>query len=156
MALAVSAWLALVVVAPTLPVPIAGLLYLAGSFICHQLPERSFHLFGAQLAACARCVGIYAGVAAGLGVQALGFGNARAMSARRLRVALVAGALPTSVTVALEWLALWQPSNAVRASAGLTLGVALAFVVVEAAARLHYDPCVPQRRIAPRPPATPI
>ena len=29
-------------------------------------------------------------------------------------------------------------------------------VVIEAAAKLHYEPCVPQRRIAPRPPATPI
>ena len=32
----------------------------------------------------------------------------------------------------------------------------LACVVAEAVAKLHYEPCVPQRRIAPRPPATPI
>jgi hypothetical protein len=37
------------------------LIYAAGSMICHQRPERSFHLFGVQMAVCARCVGAYAG-----------------------------------------------------------------------------------------------
>jgi uncharacterized membrane protein len=156
MALAASAWLALVLSAPVLPVPLAGLMYLAGSLVCHQLPARSFHLFGAQLPVCARCVGIYAGAVAALGVQMFGVRIARGASVRGLRLMLVAGALPTVVTVALEWVTLWKPSNEVRACAGLTLGVALAFVVVEAAAGLHYEPCVPQRPIAPRPPVTPI
>lgn len=158
MALAAFAWLALVIAAPVLPVPLAGLTYLAGSLICHQLSDRSFHLFGAQLPVCARCAGIYAGVVVALSVQMLGPGAARAAVApvRGLRIALMAGALPTVVTVVLEWAALWQPSNTVRACAGLALGLALAFVVVEAAAKLHYEPCVPQRRIAPRPPAMPI
>jgi uncharacterized membrane protein len=158
MALAAVAWLALVIAAPALPVPIAGVMYLAGSLICHQLPERSFHLFGAQLPVCARCLGIYAGVAIGLSAHAVGFQIVKtgAASIRRLRVALLAGVAPTVVTVALEWMALWEPSNAVRACAGLALGVPIAFVVIEAAAKLHYEPCVPQRRIAPRPPATPI
>src|SRR6185295_1848536 len=35
--------------------------YAVGSVICHQLPERSFHLWAAQLPVCARCTGIYAG-----------------------------------------------------------------------------------------------
>lgn len=32
---------------------------------CHQLPERSPHVGGVQLAACWRCVGFYAGLVAG-------------------------------------------------------------------------------------------
>jgi uncharacterized membrane protein len=37
---------------------------LAGSWWCHQLPERSPHLFGAQLPLCWRCSGIALGAAA--------------------------------------------------------------------------------------------
>src|ERR1700759_4044801 len=36
------------------------------ALICHQRPERSFWIFGTPLAVCARCLGIYAGAAAGL------------------------------------------------------------------------------------------
>ena len=35
--------------------------YAIGHVVCHQLPARSFHLWGAQLPVCARCTGIYAG-----------------------------------------------------------------------------------------------
>jgi hypothetical protein len=35
--------------------------YSVGRFICHQLPERSFYLWTAQLPVCARCTGIYVG-----------------------------------------------------------------------------------------------
>ena len=41
----------------------AFVMYAASSLICHQRPERSFYLLGAQLPVCARCMGIYAGAA---------------------------------------------------------------------------------------------
>jgi uncharacterized membrane protein len=144
-ALAASAWLALIVFAPFLPVPLAGIAYLAGSLICHQLPERSFHIGGVQLVVCARCVGIYAGaMAATL--------TGRRVSRLTPKSILMVGALPTVVTVALEWTALWSSSNLVRFFAGAPLGFAVAFVV----AAVHYEPCAPRRPIAPRPPPTPI
>src|SRR6188474_1382603 len=37
--------------------------YAIGGAICHQLPERSYHLWAAQMPVCARCAGIYAGAA---------------------------------------------------------------------------------------------
>jgi hypothetical protein len=37
--------------------------YAIGGVICHQLPERSYHLWTAQMPVCARCAGIYAGAA---------------------------------------------------------------------------------------------
>src|SRR5258706_2054179 len=37
--------------------------YSVGHLICHQLPVRYFHLWGAALPVCARCSGIYAGPA---------------------------------------------------------------------------------------------
>src|SRR5580765_8805054 len=41
----------------------AFVVYRIGRLICHQRPERSFHLAGAQLPVCARCTGVYAGAA---------------------------------------------------------------------------------------------
>jgi uncharacterized membrane protein len=37
--------------------------YAIGSFVCHQLPERSWRLWTAQMPVCARCTGIYFGAA---------------------------------------------------------------------------------------------
>ena len=39
--------------------------YGIGSLICHQLPERSYHLWAAQMPVCARCTGIYFGAVLG-------------------------------------------------------------------------------------------
>src|SRR5262245_19064114 len=50
--------------------------YAIGSLVCHQRPERSFHLFGTQMPVCARCVGIYAGAAAAAALLWL-FGDRR-------------------------------------------------------------------------------
>jgi len=36
--------------------------YAAGGVVCHQLPDRSFLLWGHQLPVCARCTGIYAAI----------------------------------------------------------------------------------------------
>jgi uncharacterized membrane protein len=47
--------------------PAAGaLLRAAFAAVCHQLPERSFSLFGQQVAVCHRCLGLYAGGLVGL------------------------------------------------------------------------------------------
>src|SRR5262249_46137120 len=42
---------------------LATAIYRTFSFVCHQIPERSFKLAGYQLAVCSRCTGIYMGFA---------------------------------------------------------------------------------------------
>lgn len=67
--LAVAAWIGLIFAAPysrQAGWPGSSLIYLFFHQICHQLPERSFSLFGHPLAVCHRCLGIYLGFAAGL------------------------------------------------------------------------------------------
>ena len=155
-ALAALAWLALIVLAPLLAVPLAAAAYLAGSLICHQLPERSFHIGAVQLPVCARCLGIYAAVAVTAGMRWWGGPGSVSLTGLAPRSVIIAGAAPTLLTVACEWFGLWQPSNLVRAIAGAPLGAVVAFVVIDAVAKLHYEPCAPQRPIAPRPPPTPI
>jgi uncharacterized membrane protein len=46
--------------------PGAGLAYTCFGTVCHQIPERSLHLFGAALPVCHRCLGLYLGFTVGL------------------------------------------------------------------------------------------
>lgn len=154
-ALTAVTWLALLILAPVLPVSIAAILYALGSRICHQRPERSFHLFAAQLPVCARCAGIYAGAAAG-SLLMLSASIRERLFRFSPRTLLLAGALPTLMTIIIEWSGAWAGANDARAAAGVPLGLAVAFVVARAAATLHYGECVPRRPIASNRPFTPI
>jgi uncharacterized membrane protein len=99
---------------------VAAIVYQAGSRICHQRPERSFHIGGTQMPVCARCFGLYSGGAAGL---VLAWGLRRRWSSRTLRAILMFGALPIALTVAFEWLRLIETSNMLRWLTGLPLGL---------------------------------
>jgi uncharacterized membrane protein len=150
-----TAWILCLVAAPVLPGWAGALAYGVGSFICHQIPERSFHLAGFQLPVCARCLGIYVGAAVGAAFVLTrwrsGEDPSGSSSAARRRLAMVA-AIPTLVTVVLEMAGLWSPSNLTRAVAGVPLGGIVAFVVVSALATLHYGECAPPRPTVPKPP----
>ena len=171
-----AGWVTVLIAAPLMPAVPAALVYVLGSRICHQIAERSFYLTDAQLPVCARCTGIYAGLAAGalyatfatLSRRVLGsdpatprhrgqtpvHGDSRL---RRVRRVLAFGAFPTLVTVLAEWMGLWQPSNLTRAIAGAALGVTVGLVVIAALAPragLHYGECAPRPPIArDRPPS---
>jgi uncharacterized membrane protein len=137
---------------------IALAVYAAGSIICHQLPDRSFHLWSAQMPVCARCTGIYAGAA----LVALGFlRDTRAERAPLVSAAvrrrLGAAALPTMATLAIEWTTGLSNSNSVRALAGLPLGAAIAWAIGAALAEGAHgagapasDPGVPTARTVRR------
>ena len=152
------AWLAVLVATPSLPAGPAAFLYMLGSRICHQIAERSFHLDGVQLPVCARCTGIYAGLAIGTLYATFStstrWGQTPARKARRV---LVLGALPTLVTVLVEWAGFWQTSNSARALAGAPLGIAVGILVIAALTErpgLHYGECAPRPPIArDRPPS---
>ena len=129
------AWAVLLLAAPFLPIPLAAFLYVFGSFICHQISERSFHVDGAQLQVCARCFGIYAGAAAGAVAATLSRfvpGPDPATGRHRGLTPMAIAAVPTIVTLALEWAGLWSPSNVTRALAAVPLGMAIAFIAVRA------------------------
>ena len=125
------AWLVLLIAAPAAPTALATIVYAIGSFICHQRPERSFHIEAAQLPVCARCLGVYAGAAVGT-LSRIVPGLDPPLGAR---AALLLGVVPTIVTIALEW-TVWDPGNVVRGAAGVPIGVAAAFVLVPRV-RLH-------------------
>lgn len=67
--LACLVWLALVLAPALLAAagwPHVDLLRWLFHPICHQIPERSFHVLGEPLAACARCTGLYLGFTLGV------------------------------------------------------------------------------------------
>jgi uncharacterized membrane protein len=118
----------------------AFLVYAVGSVVCHQLPERSFHVWGRQMPVCARCTGIYVGAAIAVvvaliavrptsrAVSASHVGGRDSMLYRPLLVFIVA-ALPTAATLVYEWTTGITPANWVRAAAGLAIGGAGAWLV---------------------------
>ena len=118
---------------------LAVAVYGIGSVICHQRPERSFFLWGAQLPVCARCIGLYAGAAMA----------ALALLAFRRRPGAVVGhaamglltlaAAPTVATLAFEWLSGVMPGHWVRAVSGVPLGAAVEWVLVSSAAGRYRE-----------------
>jgi len=103
-------------------------IYAVGAAVCHQLPERSFHLWGRQLPVCARCAGIYVGAAvAALAATVWPAGPA---DRRPPRALALAAAMPTAATLLFEWTTGVTPANWIRAAAGAALGAAIAWLVV--------------------------
>jgi uncharacterized membrane protein len=129
--------------------------YGIGSIVCHQLPERSFHLGAAQLPVCARCTGIYFGAALAACVLTLRRGGACSALAERhratskvrasnlaanevgpgklgpytVRAIVVGAAIPALATLIYEWTTGDVPSNWVRFATGLPLGIVASWLV---------------------------
>jgi uncharacterized membrane protein len=101
--------------------------YMSCSRICHQRPERSFRTDGTQWPVCGRCAGLY--LAAPLGALVA------AGSRRRLRgsaiVLLSIAAVPSLLTLVIEYAGLAPVSSLARALAALPLGAAIAFAIVD-------------------------
>jgi len=134
------AWATLVVAGPWLAsrpelggTHLSAAAYGVGALVCHQRPDRSFHLAGAQLPVCARCTGLY--VSAALGILVV-WSRRRSVRAPRLaawRSRLLWAALPTLATLVVEW---WRPaltSGFLRAVAAVPLGAAAGVMLAESA-----------------------
>lgn len=119
--------------------------YRAGSILCHQRAERSFHIDGVQTPVCARCVGLYGGAAAG---AVIGLGWMRRQSRHAaapralqtsLRFLLLCAAVPTGALWTLEHLGGLDVSNLVRCAGAVPLGAAVAGFVVAWVAGAPFD-----------------
>ena len=106
----------------------SGVVYVVGSVICHQRSERSFHTDGHQWPVCARCAALY--LSAPFGAL---LAWRRRLNAASAATMLAVTAIPTVVTLAVEWLGLSALSNVLRAVSALPAGAAIAFVLVREA-----------------------
>lgn len=90
------------------------------ALVCHQRAERCFWIFGAPVAVCARCLGIYIGAAIGLLMR-----TSRSIAMRLLFAAALINALDAATELA-GWHGNWL---GVRFALGLVLGAAGALLI---------------------------
>jgi uncharacterized membrane protein len=109
--------------------------YQIGALICHQRPERSFHLAGIQMPVCARCFGLYAAGAAGL---LIAWAMRSVWPMPQVRTVLALAALPIAISVGLEWTGLIATTNLVRTMTALPLGFAAGLVVIAVGRQQPY------------------
>ena len=110
--------------------------YGVGSLVCHQLTERSYRLWAAQMPVCARCAGIYFGAAMSAICMAVyrTTNVAQCFSlAKTARLALTLAVTPTALTLLYEWTTGQMPAHAIRALAGVPIGAVAAWLVVTVA-----------------------
>src|SRR2546429_4828759 len=90
-------------------VSFAHTIYQAFSFLCHQIPERSFHVAGYQFAVCSRCTGIYTGFA----MAALSYPLITSLEHTRTpsRLWLILAAVPLAIDFALGYFNIWHNNH---------------------------------------------
>lgn len=126
-----TVWLAAVVLAPFLESQESiwgSFLYAVFSPLCHQIPERCFHLWGFPLAVCSRCFGIYSGIMIGL----FGFPITKGFSSVSVPstglFAVLTG--PILVDTLGNFLLLWETSPWLRFAIGSGWGIILPFYFI--------------------------
>lgn len=135
-----SAWILLIVSAPVARAEdfaaFSNPVYKFFSYLCHQMPERSFYFDGNPLAVCARCFGFYAGFF--LAVVLYPFFRALYDTEPLPRVWLFAAMIPMGVDWSLTFFGIWENTHFSRLATGLILGAACAFFIVPAVVEIGY------------------
>src|SRR5437588_189110 len=107
---------------------VASFIYKTFSFVCHQIPERSFHLGGYKFAACSRCTGLYSGFA----LAALAYPLVRPLdqTVTPSRVWLILAALPIAIDFSLGYFNIWQNTHLSRFTTGALLSSVAVFYII--------------------------
>ncbi|OLD27300.1 MAG: hypothetical protein AUJ04_04470 [Acidobacteria bacterium 13_1_40CM_3_55_6] len=142
---ALTATIALAVLALIITAPLAqagnhtgfsSTIYTAFSFICHQIPERSFHVAGHQFAVCSRCTGLYAGFALAALIYPLARSLKRSDTPRRIW--LILAAVPLLIDFALGYFSIWENTHLSRFLTGALLSSLAVFYVMPGLIELSH------------------
>ncbi len=106
----------------------------AFSGVCHQLPARSPHWHGVQLAVCDRCFGIYGGLLAGTLLYPFLL-SWDAFIGRRLGPLLLVAGLPAAIDWGGDVVGLWVNTPAGRFATGAIFGIAAGVCLARALGR---------------------
>src|SRR5258706_15444958 len=106
----------------------AASIYKTFSFVCHQIPERSFHLAGHQFGVCSRCTGLYAGFA----VAALVYPLARSLKRTDTpsRIWLILATAPLAIDFTLGYFSIWSNTHLSRFLTGALLSSVAVFYIM--------------------------
>ena len=132
-----------IVIAAVVAAPIAqesnhlafsGAIYKTFSYLCHQIPERSFHLAGEQFAVCSRCTGLYVVFTIATFTYPL-FHSLRLTDTPRI-IWLFASALPLAIDFSLTYFGVWQNNHFTRFTTGALFGAVAAIFILPGAIEL--------------------
>lgn len=107
---------------------LARTIHKAFSYLCHQIPDRSFFVADHPLAVCARCTGIYAGFAA----AAIFYPLLKSLRQTETpaRKWLFLAATPLAIDWSLEFFGIAHNTHTSRFLTGALLGATAAFFVL--------------------------
>lgn len=111
-------------------IAISSPLYYFFSFICHQIPDRSFHVAGEPFAVCSRCFGVYFGMLLGFAIYPLwrNIDEIEPVSKFWLFLSLI----PMTIDWSLTFLGIWENTHLSRFTTGMIVGVACSTFIVPA------------------------
>ncbi len=130
----VIVWILFIVGAPILKASgyqsISVPIYVFFSYICHQMPSRSFFIDGEEFAVCSRCFGVYLGLLIGFLIYPLWreIDEIEPLPRFWLFLSLV----PIGVDWSLGVFGLWENTFTSRFITGLILGIACATFMMPA------------------------
>ncbi len=109
--------------------PVLGqAIYRGFSYVCHQIPERSFFIGEHQFAVCARCTGLYAGFTLATVVYPL-VRSLRQIEAPARKWLFIAAA-PLAIDFTLGYTGIWNNTHFSRFATGALLGaVAVLYIM---------------------------
>lgn len=127
-------WVFLILLAPiseaTGLTSVSNPVYAFFSYICHQIPSRSFHLENHAFAVCSRCFGVYFGLLLGFVVYPL-FRSVYETEPLP-RFWLFAAMIPIGIDWLLGVFDIWENTHVSRFITGLILGAACAVYIIPA------------------------
>ncbi len=130
----VFAWVILILLAPLADAnnfsSVSSLIYRFFSYICHQIPSRSFYLENHAFAVCARCFGIYFGLLVGFVVYP--FFRSVENTVPLPRLWLFVAMFPIAIDWSLGFFGVWENTHWSRFLTGLILGATCAIFIVPA------------------------
>ena len=106
----------------------ASTIYKTFSYLCHQIPERSFHLAGHPFGVCSRCTGLYAGFA----FATLAWPLVRSLKRTDTPhiIWLLLSGVPLAIDFGLTYFGWWENNHFTRVTTGALFGAVAAIYVV--------------------------
>ena len=134
----VFVWVFVILLAPVAAASnlqtVSNPIYSFFSYLCHQMPERSFHLENHAFAVCSRCFGVYFGLLAGFIVYP--FFRSIEETEPLPRFWLFLSLVPISIDWSLGVFGIWENTHWSRFVTGMILGVACAVFIIPAIVEL--------------------
>ncbi|HEX54725.1 MAG: DUF2085 domain-containing protein [Candidatus Altiarchaeales archaeon] len=124
--------LSLIIIAPYLSASgqsvYSFIIYSAFSLVCHQMPERSFFVFGHKLAVCARCTGMYSGFV----IAAILFPLFRGIDCEEIPNPwfLIISLIPMALDGGIQLITDYESNNMLRFITGLIFGYTSIFYLL--------------------------